>query len=215
MSSLGGSKGPRFRAGSRTSGDFGRTAHRQDVCGAPAPPKTRSIVGLSDLVGGAAREAGPSAAAKRTRAGTRRVWSHSDQVPENSSRMTELVLPRRLHQKSARQSNYKAISWHQFRPESFQVPRKGYVGFGAGVRPKLALRPLQRSQLEKCWVDHRLVARETDSKAVLWQIMCSSVSGPLQYPGYLKAVWPGFFGATTNPWHWSAGLIFGATGTTG
>ena len=90
-----------------------------------------------------------------------------------------------------------------------------YVKTQAGVRPKLALRPLQRSQLEKCWVDHRLVARETDSKAVLWQIMCSSVSGPLQYPGYLKAVWPGFLGATTNPWHWSAGLIFGATGTTG
>ena len=82
----GGSKGPRFRAGSRTSGDFGVTAHRQDVCGAreichSAAPKKHDP---SSAFGGAARDAGPSAAAKCTRAGTRRVWSHSDQAPENS-----------------------------------------------------------------------------------------------------------------------------------
>ncbi len=33
-------------------------------------------------------------------------------------------------------------------------------------------------------------------------------------PGYLKAVWPELFGATKWPQNWSAGLIFGATGTT-
>ena len=113
----GGSKGPRFRAGSRTSGDVGVTAHRQDVCGAreichsAAPKKTRSIVGF--------RWSSPRRGALRRgqmHAG-RNPSSLVAQRPGAGKLLTELVLPRRLHQKSARQSNYKAISRHQFRPE--------------------------------------------------------------------------------------------------
>ena len=88
----------------------GRAPHRSNTVEYPESPKYKGTQSISLSVYWVPE----GNLAGNVRAGFRAIFGQT--WAPNPSRSTGLVLQCRLHQKSARQSNSKAISWHQTNP---------------------------------------------------------------------------------------------------